>query len=115
MKKLLIGLFVAFVLLFIVSKVVSTPYYVVRVIDGDTVELNTGDIVRYISVDTPERNEQGWLEAGMRNLELVLNKRVELIKGDRDKDIYDRLLRDLIVDNKNISLILIDEGLARDI
>ena len=29
-------------------------YFVERVIDGDTIELKNGDIVRYLDIDTPE-------------------------------------------------------------
>jgi endonuclease YncB( thermonuclease family) len=32
----------------------SSKYLVSRVIDGDTVELATGEIIRYIGIDTPE-------------------------------------------------------------
>ncbi len=65
----------------------ATPYeeaVVVRVIDGDTIELEDGRRVRYIGIDTPETVhpekdvECYGPEATARNRELVEGKNVEL-------------------------------------
>jgi endonuclease YncB( thermonuclease family) len=55
-----------------------------RVIDGDTVELGDGSRVRYIGIDTPETAGDCYnREATARNIELVLNRVVQLdVFGD---------------------------------
>ncbi len=40
-----------------IPKVTSQEILVTRVIDGDTIELSNGKRVRYIGIDTPERDE----------------------------------------------------------
>ena len=101
------------IIIILAASLLSPNYLVVRVIDGDTVELNNGEIVRYISVDTPELGKPLSIRAKSRNEELVLDREVELIKTDRNRDVYGRLLRDLVVNNQNISKILIKEGLGK--
>lgn len=72
---------------------------VVRVIDGDTVELEGGRRVRYIGIDTPEVGDaRGILacfgkEATEENKRLVEGKAVRLEKDISETDRYGRLLR----------------------
>ena len=72
---------------------------VTYVFDGDTVEISTGERVRYIGVDTPEIKHQNQKaqcfggEAAGKNKELVFGKEVRLKKDVSDKDKYGRLLR----------------------
>ncbi len=73
---------------------------VVRVIDGDTIELKSGKHVRYIGIDTPEMNfnnngapECFAKKATDRNSELTLGKNVFLITDVNNTDKYGRLLR----------------------
>lgn len=68
-------------------------YRVTRVIDGDTIELSSGEKVRLICIDTPERGEDGYSEATDYLESLVLNEDVELVKDVSEKDRYGRLLR----------------------
>ena len=86
-----------------------------RVIDGDTVELTTGEKVRYIGMDTPEirPNECYGQEATDRNKELVENKKVEMEKDISKTDRYGRLLRYVYVGDKMINRVLVQEGYAR--
>ena len=76
---------------------------VVRVIDGDTVELENGERVRYLGIDTPETVhpdkpvECFGPEASERNKELVEGKKVRLLQDGPDRDSYDRLLRYVFV------------------
>jgi micrococcal nuclease len=92
---------------------------VVRVIDGDTVELADGRRVRYIGVDTPEvagspKGEQPWgREASARNRELVEKKTVELQRGGRETDDFGRILRYVYVEGTFVNAQLIAEGLGR--
>lgn len=85
--------------------------FVTKVIDGDTVVIN-GESYRLLGMDTDERGYDCYKEAKGRMEELVLNKEVKLESDERDKDIYDRYLRYLIVDGENINLKMVEEGLA---
>ncbi len=74
-------------------------FKIVRVIDGDTVELESGQKVRYIGVDTPETKSPTkgvqcfGREAKAKNKELVEGKYVKLEKDISETDRYGRLLR----------------------
>jgi micrococcal nuclease len=94
---------------------VSSEYeqaLVVKVIDGDTVELFDGRRVRYLGIDTPETDEPYFAEATARNRELVEGKIVELQSGAEDRDVYDRLLRYVYVDGVFVNAELVAEGYA---
>lgn len=72
---------------------------VTKVIDGDTIEVEGGEKVRYLGVDTPETKDPRkpvqcfGKEASNKNKELVEGKRVILEKDITDTDKYNRLLR----------------------
>lgn len=80
---------------------------VVRAIDGDTVELETGERVRYLGVDTPESEANANLsspqfygpEAAAFNRELVEGRTVWLEADTTETDSYDRLLRWVFLDD----------------
>ena len=66
------------------------------VIDGDTIEvLINGRTyrVRYIGVDTPERDEPFYNEATQANQQLVAGQELVLVKDVSETDRYGRLLR----------------------
>ncbi|MFQ5826307.1 MAG: thermonuclease family protein [Dehalococcoidia bacterium] len=71
----------------------------VRVIDGDTIEIDNGELVRYLGIDTPETVhpekpvECYGPEASERNRALVEGKVVTLLRDGSDRDQYGRLLR----------------------
>jgi micrococcal nuclease len=91
-----------------------------RVVDGDTIELENGQKVRYIGIDTPEtvdprRDPQCFgKEASLRNKELVENKEVYLEKDVSETDRYGRLLRYIYVEENGVSVNeqLVKEGYA---
>ena len=85
---------------------------VMRVIDGDTVELADGRRVRYLGIDTPESGEYYAENATTRNKELVEGKTVELQEGRRDQDEYGRLLRYVYVDGVFVNAELVVQGYA---
>ena len=93
---------------------------VIRVIDGDTFELN-GETIRLLCVDTPEEGKKGYQEATDYLSSLILNREVILRDGlsynSMDKDVYNRSLRFVYIDvnsnqlfvNKNI----VDNGYGK--
>lgn len=70
-----------------------------KVIDGDTIELQSGEKVRYIGIDTPETKHPNkgvecfGKEAFERNRFLVEGKKIYLQKDVSNTDRYQRLLR----------------------
>ena len=87
--------------------------YVSRVIDGDTIELDDGRKIRYLGIDTPETVhprksvECFGPEASSINKQLVLNKKIRIYKGKKNKDIYDRYLRYIVI-HENEELLIND-------
>lgn len=88
---------------------------VVRVIDGDTIEIEGGARVRYIGIDTPEVYPQTKYygpEAWAKNRELVEGKVVTLEKDVTEADAYGRLLRYVYVDGVFVNGELVRLGYA---
>jgi len=91
---------------------------VIRVIDGDTLELEGGQRVRYIGVDTPEMNDsrasvRAWAEKGKeKNRGLVEGKTVTLERDVSETDKYGRLLRYVYVNGVMVNSELIRLGFA---
>jgi endonuclease YncB( thermonuclease family) len=68
---------------------------VTHIIDRDTIDVNINDEVfrvRYIGIDTPERDESCYAEAAATNSELVINQTVILKKDVSETGRFDRLL-----------------------
>ena len=91
---------------------------VVRVVDGDTIELSDGSRVRYIGINTPELKHAGTAEecfaaeAKAANERLVLNKAVRLERDVSETDRYGRLLRYVYIDDTFVNLALVSDGFA---
>jgi len=101
---------------------VRVPAQVVRVIDGDTIEVSIGGElykVRYIGIDTPEtkdpRKGVEWMgpEAAAKNEELVGGKVVGLEKDVSETDKYGRLLRYVWVEDLMVNAALVWLGYAQ--
>lgn len=116
------------VLDFEITPVLSSPLpqeeVVKRVIDGDTIELTNGVMVRYIGVDTPElrRRVNGqWTyrpqrlaeEARAFNQFLVEGKPVRLEYDQEQTDRYQRRLAYVFVEDLFVNAELIRAGYAR--
>ena len=92
--------------------------FVLRVIDGDTVELEDVRVVRYLGIDTPETVhpekpiECYGPESTERNRELVEGKVVDLQSDVIDKDSYGRLLRYVFEGGTFVNGVLVWEGYA---
>lgn len=71
----------------------AQKFLVVDVIDGDTFEIATGEQVRLICIDGPEKGEVGYKETKDFLSNLILEKEVRLEQDIEDQDKYGRLLR----------------------
>lgn len=84
-----------------------------KVVDGDTIELDDGEKVRFVGVNTPERGVEGYIASKNFVQKLCLNKEVGLdIDDSKHNDKYGRTLAVVIVDGKNLNEMLLKEGLA---
>jgi micrococcal nuclease len=94
-------------------------YVVKKVIDGDSIQLETGEIVRYLGIDTPElASKEGGAEfyakeAARYNKKLVFLKKVSLEFDVEKKDHYGRLLAYVYVKNVFVNAELVKLGYAR--
>ena len=89
---------------------------VTQVIDGDTIAVSIGGVeyvVRYIGVDTPERNDPCGPEAAAANAALVGGQTVRLVKDVSETDRYGRLLRYVYVGGLFVNEQLVRDGWAR--
>jgi len=95
---------------------------VVRVVDGDTIEVEINgktEPVRYIGIDTPETVDPRkpvqcfGVEASKKNKELVDGKMVRLEKDITDRDKYNRLLRYVWLGSTLINQVLVERGYAK--
>ena len=88
---------------------------VVRIIDGDTIEVAVAgaiERVRLIGIDTPERGEAGFYGATEYTSSLVNGKTVNLWQDVSDRDRYNRLLAYVTVGQTFVNLNLVREGYA---
>lgn len=88
---------------------------VVRVVDGDTIDViidGTEYRVRYVGANTPERDEPCYREAVDANRALVEGRMVTLVRDRSNTDRYDRLLRYVYVGDLLINAELIRTGYA---
>jgi micrococcal nuclease len=97
---------------------------VVRVIDGDTIEVDLGgrrEDVRYIGVDTPETVKPDTPvqcfgpRASDFNHRLLEGRRVRLVFGVERRDAYGRMLAYAYVRDRFVNATLVRRGLARSL
>jgi len=92
---------------------------VTRIIDGDTIEIEGGQRIRYIGINSPELSSFDETigcyarEATDKNKALVLDKKVRLEKDVSETDKYDRLLRYVWVNDIFVNDYLAREGFAQ--
>ena len=89
---------------------------VARVIDGDTIELETGEKIRYLLVNAPEttggKNECYGQNASQFNRDLVLGKTVELRYDSVCTDRFGRLLAYVSVAGTEVNTTLVERVYA---
>jgi micrococcal nuclease len=100
----------------------SAMAYVLRAVDGDTIEVRLGgrrEDVRYIGIDTPETVKPGTPvqcfgpRAHRFNSRLVTHRRVRLVFGVERRDVYGRLLAYVYLRGRFVNAELARRGLAR--
>jgi endonuclease YncB( thermonuclease family) len=93
----------------------ATLYEVVRIIDGDTIDVRQGEVtyrVRYIGINTPEDDETCYQEAANANRTLVEGQQVRLERDESNTDRFGRLLRYVYVGDLHVNEVLVREGWA---
>lgn len=88
---------------------------VVSVVDGDTIRVRINgkvETVRYIGINTPERDDPGFVDATRQNRQLVAFRDVRLESDCSDEDIYGRKLRYVWVGRTFVNRELVRLGCA---
>jgi len=83
-----------------------------EVIDGDTIELESGERVRYIGIDTPEKDQPFFGEATRANRELLKKGKYSLEYDNDREDDWGRTLAYVWIDTLMVNAELVREGLA---
>ncbi len=84
-----------------------------RVIDGDTIELSTGEKVRYIGMDTEEPESKLGEAVAQFNRKMVEGKVIRLEFDEELRDRYGRLLAYVYADDVFINALMVRWGLAK--
>lgn len=112
---LILGIFIlnySFLDNLLISAFLDYEYGIVsRVIDGDTIVIN-GSSVRLLGINSPERGEVGYNEAKEFLNDKILGEEVRLEFGNEKLDKYKRKLAYIFLDNKNINLESVKNGLS---
>ncbi len=91
---------------------------VTKVTDGDTIELSTGQKIRYIGIDAPETKHPTkgvqcfGKEASAINKELVQGKEILVTKDFSETDRYGRLLRFVYIKHASDSALFVNNYLV---
>ncbi len=88
---------------------------VMSIIDGDTIDVSINGVsyrVRYIGINTPERDEACYREAREANASLVRGQTVTLVRDESNTDQYGRLLRYVYVGDRFVNAELVAQGYA---
>jgi len=89
-------------------KVLSTLQ--VRAVDGDTIRVGS-ERIRLRGIDTPEMSELEGPAAKRRLEELLRSGSIRI--EPRGRDVYNRLLADVFVNEQNVAEILRSEGFSK--
>jgi micrococcal nuclease len=82
----------------------------IRAVDGDTIRVGSQRI-RLRGIDTPEMSEFDGPAAKRRLEELLRSGSIRIVP--RGRDVYDRLVADVFVNDQNVAEILRNEGFSK--
>ncbi|MEO8606930.1 MAG: thermonuclease family protein [Chloroflexota bacterium] len=85
------------------------------VVDGDTIDVSMNGQsyrVRYVGMNTPERDEPCYDAAKQANVLLVDGKTIRMVTDTSEADIYGRLLRYIYADGVFVNAALVQQGYA---
>lgn len=92
---------------------------VARVLDGDTIELESGETIRYLMIDTPEISHNSSEiaecfadEAKAFNEGLVAGQTISLRYDTECTDRFSRLLAYVSIGDREINTLLVERGFA---
>ncbi len=96
------------------QEIIGEIYFTVtKVIDGDTIDVDTGERVRLICIDSPEYYEDYYQEAKEFLEDLILNKEVRLEKDISEVGKYGRLVRNIYLpDGTFVNELIVKQGYA---
>jgi len=120
-KKLILIIILAAAAIIIISSLsftgllTSDQVVVKRVIDGDTIELQDGERVRLLGIDTPEKGQYLYKESTEWLRDLIEKKPVTLESDVTNRDKYDRFLRHVYFEDIHVNLELVKTGYARQL
>lgn len=83
-----------------------------KILDGDTVETDLGEKIRYLGINTPEKGQPFANEATKLNQDLVLGKEIDLEFDIQTKDRYGRTLAYVHTNGIFVNLEIIKKGFA---
>ena len=86
-----------------------------RVVDGDTIDVMLNGVntrIRYLQMNTPERDHPCFDASSKANADLVAGKTVRLAPDKELVDPFDRLLRFVYVDDVLVNRVLVEQGWA---
>jgi len=86
------------------------PANVIRVIDGDTIDTDIGEI-RLLGINTPEKNMEYYEEA-KEFLSSIENKSIMMLRDFEDTDRYDRKLRYVFYEDRLLNIEILEHGLG---
>ena len=81
---------------------------VLRVIDGDTIETDLG-IIRLLGINAPEKYKH-YSEDATEFLMQIKNQTIEVLRDRIDEDKYDRKLRYIYFEGKNLNIDIVEKG-----
>lgn len=85
---------------------------VIKVFDGDTVQTENGEKIRYIGINSPEKGEPFSREATEANKLLVLGKKVRFEFDVQRKDRFGRTLAYVFAEDTFVNLEMVKSGWA---
>ena len=117
-NKIKVFLLISICLIFFLITSFDVKSSKVKVVDGDTINLN-GQKIRFSGIDTPEINQicnknDEVIKCGILAKELLIsmigNNKVKCVNEDVDR--YKRILAECFVNNQSLSKFLVREGFA---